>query len=212
MNILKRGLPTAIAVIAGLATLAGLLVFPDLSTLLLEWAAFLAAVALVAGILNLLAIHLRRTAGRNIYSLVLIWGCCWSLATVTDALGLTEDGVGTVFNTVQVPLEAALASLLAFFCSSAASASGSASVAAGHSSLLAILFPRQPEPLPTSVEELSQPRTFVYLRCPGHPGVQGLLLGISWASSPSACGCSPISNGLARIPCSVITATKICRQ
>ena len=178
MNILKRGLPTAIAVIAGLATLAGLLVFPDLSTLLLEWAAFLAAVALVAGILNLLAIHLRRTAGRNIYSLVLILGMLlvFGLA-VTDALGLTEDGVGTVFNTVQVPLEAALAFFLLF---------GGIRLWQRQRSgwaflfLLAILFFLVSQsPLPASVEELVSPvRSFIY-DVLVTPGVRGLLLGIS---------------------------------
>lgn len=182
MNILKRGLPTAIAVIAGLATLAGLLVFPDLSTLLLEWAAFLAAVALVAGILNLLAIHLRRTAGRNIYSLVLILGMLLVFGlVVTDALGLTEDGVGTVFNTVQVPLEAALASLLAFFLLFGGirlwqrQRSGWAFLF-----LLAILFFLVSQsPLPASVEELVSPvRSFIY-DVLVTPGVRGLLLGIS---------------------------------
>jgi hypothetical protein len=34
---------------------------------------------------------------------------------ITDGLGLTQQGVTTIFNLIQVPLEAALASLLAFF-------------------------------------------------------------------------------------------------
>lgn len=182
MNILKRGIPTAVAMIAGLVTLASLLIFPDLSMLLLEWAAFLAAVALVAGILNLLAIHLRRTASRNIYSLVLILGMLlvFSLA-VTDALGLTEDGVGTVFSVVQVPLEAALASLLAFFL-----LFGGIRLWQRQRSgwsflfLLAVLFLLiSQSPLPVSVEELVGPaRSFIY-DVLVTPGVRGLLLGIS---------------------------------
>src|SRR5690606_18651881 len=35
--------------------------------------------------------------------------------TDSDAVNLTENGVGVVFNMVQAPLEAAVASLLAFF-------------------------------------------------------------------------------------------------
>lgn len=182
MNILKRSIPTTVAVIAGLVTLASLLIFPDLSTLLLEWAAFLAAVALVAGILNLLAIHLRRTAGRNIYSLVLILGMLlvFSLA-VTDALGLTEDGVGAVFSVVQVPLEAALASLLAFFL-----LFGGIRLWQRQRSgwsflfLLAVLFLLiSQSPLPVAVEELVGPaRSFIY-DVLVTPGVRGLLLGTS---------------------------------
>lgn len=116
MTLLKRGIPVAIAVIVGLATLLGLLVFPPLSDLILGWAALLATAALILGILNLLHVHLRRVAGGNLYSLILVLSMLgvFGLA-VTDALGITTGGVDFVFAYVQAPLEAALASLLAFF-------------------------------------------------------------------------------------------------
>ncbi len=113
----KRKLPLAIAIAFGFLTLLGLLFMPDLSHLLLGWAGFLAAVALLLGVLNLLAVHFGRLVnGRNVYSgvLVLSMVVVFGLA-ITDALSITENGVTTVFNWIQVPLETALASLLAFF-------------------------------------------------------------------------------------------------
>ena len=114
---IKRNLPLAIAIAFGLLTLLGLLFLPELSRLILSWAAFLAAAALLLGVINLFTVHLRRLAnGRNLYSGVLIAGMAvvFGLA-VTDELSITNNGVMTAFNWIQAPLEAALASLLAFF-------------------------------------------------------------------------------------------------
>ena len=116
MVILKRGIPITLAVFVGLATLAGLLFFPPLSSLILSWAGFLAAAALLMGVLNLLGIHFRRGLGGNFYSLALVVSIVVVLGLyVTDSLGETDRGVELVFHTVQVPLESALASLVAFF-------------------------------------------------------------------------------------------------
>lgn len=116
MTFLRRGIPTIITILFGLITLIGLLAVPAAGDILLGWATFLAAVALVLGIFNLLAIHLRRTAGGSGHSLLLVLSMLAVFAlAVTDALGVTENGVSTVFFQVQAPLEAALASLLAFF-------------------------------------------------------------------------------------------------
>jgi hypothetical protein len=118
MQTIKRGLPLAITIAFGLLTLAGLLLpIPALTDLILGWVGFLAAVALVLGVLNLLAVHVQRATGeRNIYSLVLVFSilAVFGLA-VTDALSITDNGVTAVFNWIQVPLESALASLMAFF-------------------------------------------------------------------------------------------------
>ena len=116
MRFVRRSIPTIITILFGLATLGGLLAVPAVGDVVLGWATFLAAVALVLGILNLLAIHLRRATGGSGYSLVLVLSMVAVFAlAVTDALGLTENGVSFVFFQVQAPLEAALASLLAFF-------------------------------------------------------------------------------------------------
>ncbi len=113
----KRNLPLAIAISFGALTLLGLLFLPDLSRLILSWAAFLAAAALLLGVLNLFAIHLQRlTKEGSLYSGILILGmtAVFGLA-ITDQLSITQNGVMTAFNWIQAPLEAALASLLAFF-------------------------------------------------------------------------------------------------
>lgn len=116
MNLLKRGLPVTLALIFGFATLAGLLVLPPLADRLLSWAGFLAAVALVLGVLNLLVIHVRRAASGNGYSLILVLSMLAVFAlAITDALLLTEGGLAFTFNEIQAPLEAAVASLVAFF-------------------------------------------------------------------------------------------------
>lgn len=117
MNI-RKITPLLIAILFGALTLLGLLF--DLATLnniTLGWASLLAALALLFGVLNLLYVHLNRfLIKRNFYSLVL----AVSLLTVlglayTDYVGLTNNAVNTVFTSIQLPLETALASLLAFF-------------------------------------------------------------------------------------------------
>jgi hypothetical protein len=116
MNILKRGIPVTIAVLVGLVTLGTVLFVPSIADILLNWAGFMAAAALLMGIVNLLAVHVRRGRQGNAYSIVLVLAIVAVFAlAVTDGIGLTQQGVTTVFNLVQVPLEAALASLVAFF-------------------------------------------------------------------------------------------------
>ncbi len=116
MNNFRSKLPLALAIAFGIATLLGLLMAPSIGSTLTGWASLLAAVALLVGILNLLSIHSKRLGQGNIYSAVLIIGMVAVFALgVTDSLGLTSKGVGTIFNLVQSPLEAAVASLLAFF-------------------------------------------------------------------------------------------------
>jgi len=118
--VLKRGIPVVIAVFFGVLTLLGLLVpLPEISNLLLSWGGFLAAVALILGVLNLFTVHTTRLfRERNPYSGILVFSMLAVAAlAITDsaAVNLTENGVANVFNLVQAPLEAAVASLLAFF-------------------------------------------------------------------------------------------------
>jgi hypothetical protein len=116
MNSFKSTLPLALAIIFGLVTLLGLLLVPEVGATLTGWASLLAAVALLIGILNLLTIHSRRILQGNFYSVVLLFGMAAVIVLgITDGLGLTGNGVQTIFELVQAPLEAAMASLLAFF-------------------------------------------------------------------------------------------------
>lgn len=116
MLIFKRGIRVFLAVLMGLFTLFSLIFAPALADMVLDWAGFLAAAALLLGILNLFSVHLRRSGEGNVYSVILVLSILsvFGLA-ITDALGQTEQGVQTIFTLIQIPLEAALASLLAFF-------------------------------------------------------------------------------------------------
>ncbi|MFZ0546592.1 MAG: hypothetical protein WAM60_14190 [Candidatus Promineifilaceae bacterium] len=112
MRIVRQTIPRILAVLFGIVTLVILGFAPNESGQLTGWASFLAAVALILGILNLFSVHIRRIFKGNFYSLVLVIGL---LATLV--LGFTDlfGGVATVFTYVQAPLEAALGALLAFF-------------------------------------------------------------------------------------------------
>jgi hypothetical protein len=112
----RHTLPVALAVAFGLLTLLGLLFATTIGDSLMSWATFLAAVALVLGIINLLSVHARRASAGNPYSAVLVISALVVfILALTDFLGLTEDGVEASFSLVQAPLEAAVAVLLAFF-------------------------------------------------------------------------------------------------
>ena len=114
---LKQSIAVFTAVFFGLLTLVALLFnVGGLSSIILGWVSFLAAIALILGVLNLLLVHLNRLfKEQNLYSAVLVLGILGVFAAaVLD--GLTgSSSVNTVFSWVQAPLEAALASLLAVF-------------------------------------------------------------------------------------------------
>ncbi|MFQ5419296.1 MAG: hypothetical protein ACE5EY_02920 [Anaerolineae bacterium] len=117
---IRRGLlPVAIAISVGLLTLVALLFpLPEISDLILGWAGFLAAIALLIGVLNLFAVHINRLIKGNVYSLVLVLSMILMFVlaiTDSDLVGLTDNALTTAFNWVLFPLESALAALLAFF-------------------------------------------------------------------------------------------------
>lgn len=116
MRNLGRSVPVALAVGCGLLTLLGLLFVPELGDTLTTWASFLVAVALLIGVINLLSVHIRRLSKGNAYSgLLVISILAIFVLALTDFFELTAEGVLTAFDLVQAPLEAAMASLLAFF-------------------------------------------------------------------------------------------------
>jgi hypothetical protein len=116
MNQLKQSLPLVLAYIFGVLALVGLLFIPGLAKTLTGWVGFLAAVAILIGILNLLSVHFRRLLQGNIYSIVLVISLLAMIGLgVTDYIEVTDDAVSIAFEYVQAPLEAALASMLAFF-------------------------------------------------------------------------------------------------
>lgn len=115
---IKQSLPLLIALLFGWLALVGLLFsVPVINRLVLGWASLLMAFALLLGVLNLFVVHINRTAReRNFYSFVLVLSMIGVFTVaVTDAQGRTNGLLGNYFSWVQAPLEAALASLLAFF-------------------------------------------------------------------------------------------------
>ena len=112
MNLIRQTIPRILAVFFGVITLLLLTLLPSQGGLLTGWASFLAAIALVLGILNLFGVHIRRTFQGNFYSLVLILGL---LVTLILGFAGLFGGAETVFTYVQAPLESALGALLAFF-------------------------------------------------------------------------------------------------
>jgi len=119
----RRGLPLTIAILFGVLTLISLLfAISEIGNLILEWASFLAAIALLLGAINLFSVHAQRMAanrpvgGQNLYSAVLVISMVIVFGLgLTDLLDITNNSMALVFAWVQAPLEAALASLLAFF-------------------------------------------------------------------------------------------------
>jgi len=119
MSRIKQLLPVVIALFFGWLTLLGL-VFdlpPVVTNLVLGWAGLLVAFALVLGVLNLFVVHVNRVIKKgNLYSLVLIISMlAVFVVALLDRRGVTEDGLTHYFDWIQAPLEAALASLMAFF-------------------------------------------------------------------------------------------------
>jgi hypothetical protein len=112
MDIVRKTVPRVLAITFGILTLIILGIDASQASLLTGWASFLAAVALLLGIINLFSVHFRRMFKGNFYSLVLIAGLAATL--VMGFTGLF-GGAETMFTYVQAPIEAALGALLAFF-------------------------------------------------------------------------------------------------
>ncbi|MFN2190393.1 MAG: hypothetical protein ACK2T3_16645 [Candidatus Promineifilaceae bacterium] len=116
MDQIKQSVPRILAYIFGALALLGLLFLPGLAKILTSWVGFLAAIALLIGILNLTSVHFRRLFKGNLYSLVLLI-CLLGMVGlgISDYFEVTDNSVSTAFSFVQAPLEAAFASMLAFF-------------------------------------------------------------------------------------------------
>lgn len=182
MSFAKRGLPTGLAVLFGLLTLLGLVALPSLADLLLSWAAFLAAFALILGVVNLLIVHGRRTGQGNINSLVLLLGIAAMFTLyLTDRLSLTDGALQAAFNQVQAPLEAAVASSLAFFLLFAGIRllRRRRSIGSILFLLTALLFLVAQGPLPAPIADLTYAARDAVQNTVVTAGMRGLLLGIA---------------------------------
>jgi len=122
---MKNPLLTAIAMAVGIVVLAGYFLAVDmlltLRAILIEWATILVAVALIAGVINLFAVHWRKvtrgsaggaSGSTQIYSLVLVTGLSATLI-VGGWLGPTHPYALWIFNNIQLPVETSLMAILA---------------------------------------------------------------------------------------------------
>jgi hypothetical protein len=125
---MKRILPMAIAIATGLIVLIDSFVYnPRLHALqqtLVDWALILAAFALILGLFNVLAVHFRRIRDRQQcwrYSPFLIVALVVVLVFgLLDIRGAEGNVVRGIFWNLIFPVQATIASLLAFYIASAA--------------------------------------------------------------------------------------------
>jgi hypothetical protein len=121
----SRLLSTAIAVAVGLVVLLAYFIgqiggtdLRSLQTVLLNWAATLAAVALLVGIANLLRVHLSRVdqgGSAAVYSTVLMLAFAAVLGLALFPPGPAGPLAGWAFQYVIAPVEAAIGALIFFF-------------------------------------------------------------------------------------------------
>jgi hypothetical protein len=132
MAVLKRMLPTAIAIAAGLFVLIALFtpipLFDVIGTYLIDTAVILAAFALLLGVINVLRVHARKIQKGppgSIYSFILIAAMLIVLIIGLPALpgrpaGPSQPIIQWIFENIQVPIQASLSALLVFFVVTAA--------------------------------------------------------------------------------------------
>ncbi len=125
---MRRVLPTAIAMAVGIVVLADF--FLDnfylniLGRTFIDWVVILVAFAILLGLLNVLAFHLRRIGRREggwINSIVLIIAALTMVGIgIASPQGPQAPGVRFLFHNLQMPLQASIFSLLAFYLATAA--------------------------------------------------------------------------------------------
>jgi len=132
MAILKRTVPTAIAIGVGifvlLAVFTNIPILSDIGNRLIGMAVIIAAFALFLGVLNVLRVHARKIRERqpgSLYSVVLIAALLVVLAVGLPPLPDQPSGpahpiVQWIFQNIQVPIQASLSALLVFFVVTAA--------------------------------------------------------------------------------------------
>jgi len=132
MTVLKRTLPTAIALAVGLFVLAAVFVssplLDGLGSYFIDMAIIIAAFALFLGMFNVIRVHARKLRERQtgwLYSLVLVASMLIVLAVGLPAqrgqpAGTSQPMVQWIFEYIQAPIQASLSALLVFFVVTAA--------------------------------------------------------------------------------------------
>lgn len=132
MAILKRTVPTAIAIAVGifvlLAVFTDIPILSDIGNRFISMAVIIAAFALFLGVINVLRVHARKIRERqpgSLYSVVLIAAMLVVLAVGLPPLPDQPSGpahpiIQWIFQNIQVPIQASLSALLVFFVVTAA--------------------------------------------------------------------------------------------
>lgn len=185
--LVKRILPTSVAVGAGLLVLLGyFLPIPLLQSVrdeLIHWAVIIAAFAFILGFFNLLRVHSGRTRKPDgIYSVILILTALVSLTLTLAALMLPPlRSLGDWwFRYVLSPLQAAVAALIAFVLAVAAFRllrhRREVGVLVFLAAALFVLLGTSPLPAPIG-NWLVNLRTW-WVNVPAMAGMRGLLIGV----------------------------------
>jgi hypothetical protein len=184
-DVVRKWIPTAIAVITGLLTLAGYLfpqtLFSAYRDQLIEWAVIVGGFAVILALLNVLSVHSKRvfSMGRGwVYSLVLLLAALASwIPPVVQ--GPSQRATQQIFDTVMAPVGASLAALLVFTLTLAAFR-----LLRNRRSPWSLLFIGVvalallgSTPI-HSLEWLGEVRTWL-IGVPGMAGIRGLLLGVA---------------------------------
>ena len=127
---LRRNVPSAVVLVAGVVVLLGqfadvdlfrALLLPELSAAFVQWAAILFAFAMLLGLLNLVKVHAQHVRAR---------GAGWTLSAVllgtvfivlcAGLNGVNAPSLQWIFRSVLSPLESTLLALTVFFLAGAA--------------------------------------------------------------------------------------------
>ena len=189
-SLVKKWIPTLIAMASGLVVLFGYLTEnPMLAYFrdsLIEWAVIVAAFAFLLGMFNILRVHGERVLRRRqgwFYSLVLLFamGVAWILPMLPSNITTQEtlDHNRTIFDSVISPLGASLAALLAFTLALAAFRLLRARRRSGAVLFLLVVTVTLLGSTPlTGTEWLADIRDWI-VNVPGMAGMRGLLLGVA---------------------------------
>lgn len=116
---MKNPIFVAVTIGVGIVVLLGYFLQVDLlvnlRVVLLEWATILVATALVIGVINLFAVHWRKSTTdhpNQINSIALLMGLVFTLG-VAGWLGPTDPYALWIFNYILIPIEASLMGILA---------------------------------------------------------------------------------------------------
>ncbi len=132
MAVLKRALPTAVAIAVGIFVLIALFISNPLldaiGTYFIDTAVIIAAFALFLGLLNVLRVHARKIRERRpemAYSAILILAMFIVLTLGLLPIpgrpsGPSQPAVQWIFENVQAPIQASLSALIVFFIVTAA--------------------------------------------------------------------------------------------